>query len=1068
MTKTRAWPVKALYVLIAATLVISLITIAAPAQKASANPSPGLSEWDRVPTPTTDGWLLAPNSTIIDYALAANGEVAYAIVDKEGESYHLLKSTDHAATWQNITEGVKDEIEKRSLGNPEDLAFVNVATDGEDRDFVALALNVSPTGLRVFISNDGGSTFKDTGVIDLDEAFDLAVSPEDGDGWRDLAIGGIGDGKGRILRCQIYGNLGYGWGDATVYDGWDDDGAFNSTAVVAIEFAPPAAWAAEKTILAITVTGYDGVGEVYLQSGSWAETEGWNDKAGFAKAVRIVKDIFIPDLGALTAGIALPSDYSGKKADTRYAWVWVNYYAGNVTEPVGKIFQVTSTAKAITQQISGMPWLINVSYWGDIAGGKVIAGVLGDGKGGPTDCCAGVPVYRNAGVASMEAPTSSSWQAAAKPPTGRLAMAAFYASDDKAYAVALGAYDSYDEGAWSVSFDNGDTWNQLSLVDTYISYFSDVAVSPDCQNTMLVSIDDYSGCGCDSVWVKAEEFAGALEYSGKWLRTWCDVLKSNHGLLRLAPDNTSGEIVYLVDYGTKTMYWNTLPTLAGWDVLYATKLVGSVVDLAVKDKSTIYALGEDGTVANYTAATGWHILADSEVRRGWTITVRGDHILVGGRDGDVSYSSDGGKNFTGLERVPISGLVTVAFDTYFDANNTTYVAVAAGGNTGAIYRWVIGQSTEWQALDAEPYAYTGIVLSNADGNPMTSADTGGILYASYVSGNTTGVARCLTPAGDISCGKCIEWDYLEVGLSGEECFQTMPQALKNCGCLTPDSNTRLLAIDSSQEYDMDGGETGAVWSFEDCYAKAAPSLTAPTKGFLVPADPCHCSSVPFALRWQRQCDARAYDIQIALDRNFSEIMEDILGYEPPTLSTPGYFVTKGELLPGVTYYWRVRAVEAETGQIIHSWWSTSLSFTVALGTVVGPDLLAPQDGAADVSITKVAFTWGTVELADKYDWVLSKNADLSNPVETKPGMTVTAYTYKGTLEYGTTYYWQVTAWKEGVQISQSNTGSFCAKVKTSLPVVPPPVTPFWVWAIIAIGAVLVIVVAVLMFRIRRE
>jgi hypothetical protein len=1048
--------VKALYVLIAATLVISLITIAALAQKASANPSPGLSEWDRVLTPSEDGWLLAPNSTIIDYALAANGEVAYAIVDKEGESYHLLKSTDSAATWQNITEGVNDEIEKRSLGNPEDLAFVNVATDGEDRDFVALALNVSPTGLRVFISNDGGSTFKDTGVIDLDEAFDLAVSPEDGDGWRDLAIGGIGDGKGRILRLQVYGNLGYGWEDTSTWDGW-----LNCTMVADIRFSPR--WSEDHAILAVTFNNTN----VHLQAGILGETELWNENAGL-KLVTVMGSV----THFLGAGIALPLDYKATDKN-RALWVWLNY-ATNTTSLRGEIFKVMkdgTTAQSIMAQIDGRPLLTNVSYWGDIAGGKAIAGVLGDGKGGPTDCCAGVPVYHNTDVASMEV-RASSWQAAAKPPTGRLAMAAFYASYNKAYAVALGAYDPYDEGAWSVSFDDGDTWNQLSLVDTYISYFSDVAVSPDCNKMMLVSVnikEEGEYCGCDSVWVYAKDFPaneGYNEYSGKWLRTWCDVLKSNHGLLRLAPDDTSGETVYLVDYGTKTMYWNTLPTLAGWEVSYTTKL-GSIVDLAVKDKSTIYALGEDGMVA-MSNAEGWHACVDSKIKNGWTIAVRGDDILVGGQYGDVAYSSDGGKNFTELENVPVSGLGTVAFDTYFNANNTTYVAIAAGGNTGAIYRWVIGQSTEWQALDAEPYAYTGIVLSNADGNPMTSADTGGILYASYVSGNTTGVARCLTPAGDISCGKCIEWDYLEVGLSGEECFQAMPQALKNCGCLTPDSNTRLLAIDSSQEYDMDGGETGAVWSFEDCYAKAAPSLTAPTKGFLVPADPCHCSSVPFALRWQRQCDARAYDIQIALDRNFSEIMEDILGYEPPTLSTPGYFVTKGELLPGVTYYWRVRAVEAETGQIIHSWWSTSLSFTVALGTVAGPDLFAPQDGAADVSITKVAFTWSALVLADKYDWVLSKNADLSSPVETKPGLTTTAYTYKGTLEYGTTYYWQVTAWKEGVQISQSNTGSFRTKAKTSFPVVPPPVTPFWVWVVIAIGAVMVIVVIVLMFRTRRE
>jgi hypothetical protein len=350
---------------------------------------------------------------------------------------------------------------------------------------------------------------------------------------------------------------------------------------------------------------------------------------------------------------------------------------------------------------------------------------------------------------------------------------------------------------------------------------------------------------------------------------------------------------------------------------------------------------------------------------------------------------------------------------------------------------------------------------------MTSKDAGGVLYASYVSGNTTGVVRCLTPAAEISCGKCIEWDYLEVGLSGEESFQAMPQALKNCGYLTLDSSTRLLAIDGNQEYDMEAGKTGAVWTFEDCYAKAAPSPTAPTKGFLVPADPCQCSNIPFSLRWQRVCNARAYDIQIALDRNFSEIMEDILGYEPPTPTAPGYFVAKGELLPGVTYYWRVRAVEAESGQMIHSWWSTSLSFTVMLGPVAGPELAAPQDDATDVAVTKVAFTWSALALADKYDWVLSKNADLSNPIETRLGLTTTALTYTGTLDYSTTYYWQVTAWKEGIQISQSNTGSFRTKAKTSHPVVPQPVTPSWVWVIIAIGAVMVIVVVVLMFRTRR-
>jgi hypothetical protein len=209
------------------------------------------------------------------------------------------------------------------------------------------------------------------------------------------------------------------------------------------------------------------------------------------------------------------------------------------------------------------------------------------------------------------------WDEACKPPTGRTSMAVSYVSEDKAYAVALHDYiERGDEDAWSVSFDDGDTWNQLSLIDTYISYVSDVAVSPDCNKIMLVTVaediwaygeyiadpvsyfapwdcyilyPEWTGSGtydvrfiyCDSVWVHADTFpeAGYSEYSGHWLRTWCGPLLgendydwtheyfpwlSERGLLRLAPEETTGDTVYLVDRMTDTIYWNELETLACW------------------------------------------------------------------------------------------------------------------------------------------------------------------------------------------------------------------------------------------------------------------------------------------------------------------------------------------------------------------------------------------------------------------------------------------------------------------------------------------------------------------------
>lgn len=117
----------------------------------------------------------------------------------------------------------------------------------------------------------------------------------------------------------------------------------------------------------------------------------------------------------------------------------------------------------------------------------------------------------------------------------------------------------------------------------------------------------------------------------------------------------------------------------------------------------------------------------------------------------------------------------------------------------------------------------------------------------------------------------------------------------------------------------------------------------------------------------------------------------------------------------------------------------------------------------------IGFTWSEVASADEYDWVLSANADLSTTVDTKTGLNTTACTYTGTeLDYETSYFWQVTAYKEGGAISMSAIGTFTTVAEEVTPPPPPePTTPVWVWVVIAIGAVLVIVVIVLIFRTRR-
>lgn len=1093
MSKAREWPVRAMYILIAAALAFSLIITAAPAQKVSADP--GLSEWDRVSTPSEEDWVLAPESIIADFAVAAGGGVAYAIVDgwNSGEDeygYWLLKSTDGAATWDDITDALDDVIDP----DDEDYNYIDellqVACDVADPEFVAVALwwwddDTSSYYLSVFISSDGGATFEDAGVVEIDEVFDLAVSREVA-GKRDIALIGTDGSSGLIFRCTATGDSASAWADATAYAGWE-----SCSAVVNVKFAP--SWAEDKTVLVATATN----AAVKLQTGTWGTVKGWNANAGFAAAVTISPSgVTIPwsSLGGATAGIALPLDYQGRYATKRYAWVNVNYLNPG---PVGEIFRVIDKdVKVIQQQIAGKPWLTNVSYLGYIAEGKAIAGVLGNGAGGEAACCEGVRVYRNGTIADMEI-CCLSWKEACKLPTGIGAMAAFYVSADKAYAVALGPDAYYDEGAWSVSFDDGDIWNQLSLIDTNIDYLSDVAVSPDCNKTMLVSVNLESGCGCDSVWLKAVNLPEASEYNGKWLRTWCGQLgEQQYGLLRLAPEETNGENVYLVDRGTGTVYWNGMETLGCWEKGTAT--VSDIVDLAVKDKSTIYALDESGKVTmsdDYGTTPSWTEPVASEVDNGWTIAVRNSDILVGGQDGDVSYSDDGGETFTELEENPtIDGYVTVAFDSYFDTNDTIYAALANAGDDNGIYRWVIDESDKWENLDAAKYDYTGLVLGRNPGNPKTSADTGGVLYASYITVNedgevVTGVARSLNPAEIIACATCVTWDYLVQGLTPDgEAFYFMPKALKICGCLTADSTSKLFAIDG-HSYDMEKGKIGTVWSFEDCYAKKAPEVTFPATNTTIAADPCSCYSVPFTLKWDPLCDACYYDIQIALDEDFTEIVQTIeasLAGDAPSYSIKGG--EAGGLSCETTYYWRVRASKAGTGQVIHSWWSEPQRITIAPSTAAGViNLVSPVPGAQGVAVKNLGFSWDLLAAADKFDWNLSTNADLSSPVESKIGLTNTAYTCTKTLSYATTYYWQVTAYNKGATISTSAVGTFttaptgafccpqcglCFDTQAALQAHtadahPAPGTPFWVWIVIAIGAVLVIVVIVLIFRTRR-
>ena len=393
-----------------------------------------------------------------------------------------------------------------------------------------------------------------------------------------------------------------------------------------------------------------------------------------------------------------------------------------------------------------------------------------------------------------------------------------------------------------------------------------------------------------------------------------------------------------------------------------------------------------------------------------------------------------------------------------------------------------------------------------------------MLYASYNGGDCvySGVARVLNPASQNCCGS-LSWDYLWDSLWSDADFSSQANNIAICGDASGGAST-IWAIDTGSWGSYDGGyydgwdscydefrasNVGRLWKYNDVFSKSGPELIGIADGSVVPADDCECINDKFVLEWDRLCDACEYDIQISLNESFTHVVwntSTIVGtwtgagsvthddcdsgvlencessmtfYKPADPCAPSIVVPKGTLDCGTKYFWRVRARAAETGEIYRSWWSDKWSFTVATGPGGAIELTAPDDGATNVPLENVVFTWTSVKDADSYSMTLW---DASGAEVSSASGDFTSVVLTEKLDYDSAYTWQVDALKDGAVISSSDTATFRTMMEpTPPPEVPdtiinfpkPAPTPTWVWVVIALAAILIIVVIILIFRTRR-
>ena len=159
----------------------------------------------------------------------------------------------------------------------------------------------------------------------------------------------------------------------------------------------------------------------------------------------------------------------------------------------------------------------------------------------------------------------------------------------------------------------------------------------------------------------------------------------------------------------------------------------------------------------------------------------------------------------------------------------------------------------------------------------------------------------------------------------------------------------------------------------------------------------------------------------------------------------------------------------------------AVSFTTNLAPVTGPVSLAPAAGAANVPVMPT-FQWSPPLGATPTGYLLevATVSDFSATIlSVALPSSETFYAWQGdALDFGTVYYWRVTA--TGTSNSLPISSVFTTEAEPVDPVdvttnppanitltVPAAETPAYIWAIIAVGFVLTVAVIILIVRTRR-
>jgi hypothetical protein len=982
----------------------------------------GKSNWSQINDPNSGGsgaTFVVADSEVIDIEVCDDGTMFAAIRAEAGIPFYtpalvagdfaILKSTSGGATWK-----------------PTGFTPVNVAAD-QIVDIAASQAYSEDTTLWVALANsvqrtiNGGTTFGAiTPVLGVGETItSIDVAPDYlGAGLNAVVGTAIAAANARVI---LYTERAGGWGQVDAA-GW---GAAQTAAWVA--FSPN--YENDGEIVAVTTTGVVTTVRASFQERTW-------DSEVLA-SIPLQQEHTANNIVAVDAALAFPDDYDSLSN--------INFFVA-IDSGVAAAGSRGDAFRIIGQRFGSPTPSIRIDLNAHASKEFDTSTIACSGSGSDITVFVGGAASNDVRRTSNPKDSSPSWRGAGKRATGTVVTGIQVAND---YATSGIVYASTSDGLTAESgiarAEGGSIFNGIACIDTPIVAMLDFAAASTTE-FFLVTSD--GAAGPESLWRSTN--------GGKnWQRVHATAQTAGMTSVVVSPDYANDSTVYAGHIGA-TQMWKSAN---GGDTFTGISAREAINAWTVVDSTTLFVAGASTEVwKSSNSGLRWSRTQTKPTGTANNIVISpnfnaDDSILIGNAtNGRVYLSQDGGLNFRKQGDVTPGGSGAAVFAAFDNAYADSGIIFATPANVGGldvegVYRWTVGESTAWDQINAN----LAPAAAAFEAGGLAVAD--GVLYASdAIAGR--GMQRSVSPKAPLQFAPGA-FAAVGGGLLGTATMGDIEVV-----------DGLVVSIDTANN---------RLNGFSDTL-NAATTLTGPKTNAVV-------SGSSITLTWGSLPDATQYERELRLDSKYT------VASGVADLFTTATSDVLTNLTAGFTYYWRVRSTAP-----VRSPWAKG-SFIVKLAT---PGLNSPNPQEVFEVPIRPQFSWTSVGGATAYELQLADNPFFADAWVKKP-LTHTVWVWDEDLEYSTTYYWRVKAvksgrgitptesnWREGAFTTMSEAAPTAPTAPeiivqpapvTTVPApapappqpitIPQPIAPVYLWAIIIIGAVLIIALIVLIVRTRR-